>query len=473
MPPLPLFCGPTGGERALAVDASRTVNLYLHELPNERGTYVLYGMPGLRPWAILPDAPIRGLFETTTGRTFAVAGSTLYELFPGGTFVALGAVAPGSAPVSMTDNGRHLVLSSSEVGYTYDLQVEALAPIPPTGPSRFGQVAYLDGFIVTNEPGTARFWSSGLFDAETWDPLAFYVAEGRGDPLVTLFVDHRELYLFGTQTTEVWGTTGVSLAPFARLSSVFIEQGMAAPHATVASNNALYWLGGSARGQGPIFRLQGYTPERISTAAIETAMGRMPLVGDAVAFSASLGGHAWVGWWFPSGQQTWLFDTTAQAWTQLAELEPDGNLSAWRAVTHAYSAGRHLWGDRRSGELYVWDEAYYRYGTDALYRERTTPHLRRDQQPVRYAAFELVCQAGVGLDAGAEPGKDPQVMLSYSDDGGAAWSYPRVRSCGPLGRRERRVIWRQLGQARATRCFRVSMTDPVPTAWMGAHVEVA
>ena len=396
----------------------------------------------------------------------------LFELFPGATYLARGTVHTGTAPVFFTDNGTHMILSVDGVGYAYTLATDTLAPLPLTGPQTFGRVAYLDYRILTNEPGTSRFWYSDLGDATVWPALNFYTAEARADPLVTLFVDHSEVLLLGTQTTELWRPTGDALAPYTRSSSVFIEQGMAAPASVVAANNTFYFLGGSARGQGPIWRLDGYTPRRVSTAAVETAMGTMDTVGDAVAFSASWGGHSWVGWYFPSGQQTWLFDTNLESWTQLVDLAADGSLDAFRSYTHAYSAGEHIWGDRTHGQIYLWDEHFFLYGDAPIYRARITPHIRKEQDRVRYAKFGLLLEAGIGLDGGAIPGTDPQVMLSYSDDGGKSFSYPRSRSMGKIGQGAQQVIWRQLGIARS-RVFRVVVTDPVPVAFLGASVEVS
>jgi hypothetical protein len=430
-------------------------------------------MPGLRPWLLLPSAPVRGLYETSTSRTFAVTSTTLYELFAGGSFLSRGTVTTGTAPAYFADNGLHMVLSVDGVGFAYDLSTNVLTALPLTGPQTFGRFGYLDGYLVVNEPGTARFWYSGLLDALTWDALAFYSAEGRPDPLVTLFVDHRQMFLMGTQSTEIWDSTGDALNPFARNNSAFLEQGGAAPAAVVGANNTFFWLGGSQRGEGPIWRLDGYTPRRISTYAVETALGTMETVGDAVGFTVSWSGHSWVGWYFVSGDQTWLFDTNLESWCELADLGDDGLLHAFRSYTHAFSSGEHVWGDRTSGRVYLWDDGYYFYGTDPIYRARITPHVRQDQQPVLYSAFELVMASGVGLDGGVVPGTEPQVMLAWSDDGGESYSYPLWRSAGPIGRRERRVIWRRLGRAPTTRCFKVAMTDPVPTAWLSARVEVA
>ncbi|MGH2628657.1 MAG: hypothetical protein ACRDHY_18630, partial [Anaerolineales bacterium] len=371
-----------------------------------------------------------------------------------------------------TDDGIHLVLSIDGVGYGYTLATNVLATLPLTGPQTFGRVAYLDGRILTNEPNTARFWYSDILAATTWPPLSFYAAEGRPDPLLTLFVDHREIYLCGSQSIEIWGPTGDALTPFTRNQSVFIEQGMAAPAAVVASNNTFYWLGGSARGQGPVWRLNGYTPQRVSTEAIETAMGAMPTVGDCVAFAVSKGGHSWIGFHYPTGNQTWLLDTNLGSWTELVDLAEDGSLDAFRCYTHAFSAGEHVWGDRTTGDVYLWAEDWYQYGSDPIYRERMTSHLRNDQQPVIYSKFELVMETGIGLDGGMVPGADPKIMLSWSDDGGKSWSYPVWASAGKIGSGTQRVVFRRLGRAPTTRCFKVVCTDPVKTAWLGASVEV-
>lgn len=373
----------------------------------------------------------------------------------------------------MVDDGIHLVLSSEGVGYSLHLTTNTLAPLPLTGPQTFGRMQYLDGYIVSNEPGTRQFWYSDLLAATTWPALNFYAVEGRADNLLTLYVDHRELWLFGTQTIEIWTSTGNSLAPFARASSVFLEQGIAAPWAVHALNNSVFWLGGSPRGDGPVWTAQGYDPQRVSTHATEAALSTATTLVDAQAFVARHGGHAFYFLFVPDLDTTWAYDTGTQAWMELAELLEDGALAPWRATTHCLAFGEHLFGDRGSGQLYVWNAGYYQYGTDPLYRARVTPHVRHDQKPVIYAAFELVMEAGIGLDGGVIPGRDPQVMLSWSDDGGEKYSYPLWRSAGPLGRRERRVVWRRLGRAPTTRCWKVAVTDPVCTAFLGASVEVA
>jgi hypothetical protein len=473
MPLLPGFCAPSSPTRSRAVSAERTINLYIEESPNQKGQFTLYGYPGLLPVATLPSGPVRGLYESTLGRVFAVTSTTLFEVFAGWTFTSRGTVPTGTAPVSLTDDGITLVLSVEGQGLAMPFVTNVLAAIPAPHPPTFGRVQYLDGRILTNEPGTRNFWYSDILNATSWPALNFYAAEARADLLVTLYVDHRELWLFGTQSIEVWTSTGDSLFPFARSSAIFLEQGIAAPWAVHALDNTLFWLGGSPRGDGPIWTARGYDPQRISTHAVESALSTVGSVQDSIACVARHGGHAWYVLYVPGLETTWAYDTALQSWTELAELMEDGSTEPWRCWTHTMAHGEHLWGDRGTGQLYIWDPGYYFYGDRPIYRERISAHVRQDQQPVVYSLFEMVVESGVGLDGAPPVGVDPQVRLSWSDDGGKSYSYPLQRSLGRIGEGRQLVRWRRLGRAKSQRCFRVVVTDPVPVSIVGARVEVS
>lgn len=469
MPELPGFIGPSGTTRSANVSCERTLNLYLEPAGDKR--YVLMSMPGLRQVALLPSGPVRGLYEATNGRVFATTSTSLFEIFSGFTFLSRGTIPTGTAPVSFTDNGLHLVLSVEGVGMALDFSTNVLTTLPTTGPATFGQVAYLDGMVLTNEPGSKRFWWSELLDALTWPALNFYEADGRPDLLVTLYVDHREIYLLGTQTIEVWQSTGNSLSPFARSAPVFLEQGCETPWSVQALDNTLFFLGGTPRGEGPVWGLQGYTPRRVSTHAMETAMSRMETVGDCISWSARHGGHAWLGLHFPTGGQTWVFDTAVGAWLEMAALANDGTLLPYPCWSHCSAFAEHLWGDRETGRLYVWDIEYHYYGDKPRLCRRTAPHVRAEQKRIRHKEFRLELEAGVGLDGGVVPGDDPQIMLQWSDDGGHAWSHGLWRSAGKRGAFGQQAVWYQLGQSRQ-RAYSVTITDPVKVTLLAAYLEV-
>jgi len=69
-----------------------------------------------------------------------------------------------------------------------------------------------------------------------------------------------------------------------------------------------------------------------------------------------------------------------------------------------------------------------------------------------------------------EQGRNPQVMLDWSDDNAKTWSNQRTASFGLVGQYRQRVKFFKLGQAR-DRIYRVSISDPVKRVIIGANLE--
>ena len=96
-------------------------------------------------------------------------------------------------------------------------------------------------------------------------------AEGAPDQLISVNVDHREAWLFGTGTTEVWYNAGTADFPLQRIQGAFNELGCAAVYSVAKLDNTLFWLGADARGRGIVYQATGYRGERISTHAVVCA----------------------------------------------------------------------------------------------------------------------------------------------------------------------------------------------------------
>jgi len=108
--------------------------------------------------------------------------------------------------------------------------------------------------------------------------------------------------------------------------------------------------------------------------------------------------------------------------------------------------------------------------TDPVRRLRQTAHLSDEQVWLFFSKFQLDCETGVGLNNGQ--GSDPQVMLSWSSDGGHTWSPEQWMSAGKQGEYTRRVIWRRLGRSR-DRVWRIVVSDPVAWRLLTAYIDVA
>ena len=454
-----------------AADA-RMVNMYPEMTPSPEGKEPAYlnRAPGLRKLSSVGTGPIRGLWSYGD-YGYAVSGSRLYRINSDWSSVAIGAVS-GTGPVSMVDNGTQLFIAANPDGYIYDASTEAYAKITDVDFPGAVTVGYLDGYFVFQEPNSQRFWTSELLDGTQIDPLSFASAEGMPDSLVSLFVDHREVWLFGTQSVEVWYDAGTTPFPLARIQGAVNEVGCAATYSVAKMDNSLFWLGADARGQGIVFRANGYSGQRISTHAVEFAIQSYGTISDAIGFTYQQDGHSFYVLTFPTAQKTWVYDASTQAWHERAGFA-NGQFIRHRANCQMFFNNEVVVGDYQNASIYAYDLEVYADGDFPQKWLRSWRALPTGQNNLKRTAqhtLQLDCETGVGLITGQ--GNDPKVVLRWSDDGGHTWSNEHWAGMGKIGAYGFRAFWRRLGMTTKLRdrVYEVSGTDPVKLAIMGAEL---
>ena len=138
------------------------------------------------------------------------------------TPVKIGNVA-GGGPVSIADNGTQIFFACNGPSYIYNNSTLVFKQInDPDFPGAV-TVGYLDGYFVFNEPNSQRVWVTQLLDGTSVDPLDFASAEGSPDGLVCINIDHREAWLFGTTSVEVWYNAGSADFPLQRIQGAYNE----------------------------------------------------------------------------------------------------------------------------------------------------------------------------------------------------------------------------------------------------------
>jgi hypothetical protein len=100
-------------------------------------------------------------------------------------------------------------------------------------------------------------------------------------------------------------------------------------------------------------------------------------------------------------------------------------------------------------------------------RLRQSAHLSSEQMWQFFTMFQIDLETGMGLTDDA----DPQIMLSWSDDGGHTWSQEHWIGAGKTGQYTRRAIWRRLGRSR-DRVWRVVVDAPVRWRLLQAFAQV-
>ena len=472
------FCSAAYKVETNSAASSTMRNCYLEVIQKgpRAGKLRIRGIPGLPTFTTLPDVPLRGLLRIDSGnRLFAVAGSTVFEVFGDGTFKALtGSVALNNHPVTMATDGFEIAIASGGLLYIAGGAVGGGGTVTPATftdgtPIKAGTVDFIDQYFIVDQVDSKQVYISNLAPAgAVWDPADTAIKEGYSDNLARVYCDNEQLWLFGFDTTEVWVDTG-AVFPFQRIQGAVFKIGCSAPYSVAGAQGTRFWLW-----QGVVYSAYGLAPQRVSDYGVEEAIKTYGDVSNAEAFCVVSGGHVFYHLIFPSVGRCWVLDSSIGAWHQ-RDYWKNGQWSQYRARVYANAFNKDLVGDPFTGAIYELDQNTF---TDAggvpLRRQRVAPFITENLDNLRFDQLIIDAQVGVGLD-GTTPvqvGFDPQLVMRYSRDRGKTWSNERSASLGQVGDFTRRVIYNQNGSSRIGWDVEITMTDPCPFMINTAYVEI-
>lgn len=400
----PILGGTYVARSVNAADA-RMVNLFPEAIPEggkEPG--FLNRAPGLKFLANMGDGPIRGLWQFG-GYGYAVSGETLYKIDSIWNTTVIGTVAGSSGPVSMSDNGTQLFIACNGPSFIYNsLTLQFAQIIDPDFPGAV-TVGYLDGYFVFNEPNSQRLWITQLLDGQSIDPLDFASAEGSPDGLVSILIDHREAWLFGTNSVEVWYDSGATDFPLTPVQGAFNEVGCIAAFSVAKLDNGIFWLGADARGKGIVYRANGYTAQRVSTHAVEWQIQQYGNLSDAIAYTYQQDGHSFYVLIFPSANTTWVFDVATSLWHERAAFI-NGSFTRHRSNCQMSFSNEVVVGDHELGNIYAFDLDVFSDAGAAqkwLRSWRALPTGQNDLKRSAHHSLQLDAETGAVGDSFATP----------------------------------------------------------------------
>lgn len=538
------FVGPSYEAPSIYQDAQECINFYPEvdptKPPGTRGIVALYPTPGYTMAAQLSVGKVRGMRALSGGQYLVVvSGNSAYALNTAMTPTIIGSM-PGSGQVSISDNvttanGLTAYIVNGTNRYTWVASTGVFTQLPATdGPWTGANVCeVVDNYNIYNQPGTQNWGATDL--GSSLSANAYYGAkDGAPDNLVSLIVDHRQVYLLGEFTTEVWTDIGnvipgIISFPFQRVPGTMVQHGIAAQFSVARFAEAFMFVSQDQRGQSIIGMIAGYQFQRVSTHAVEQSLVDKT-ISDAIAWTYQIEGHEFYVVTFPSADLTWVYDLASQAWHKWLSFS-GGEFHRHRSNCGTNFAGKIIIGDYQNGMLYQLSNTVYTDADQPIRRLRRAPHLTTDLQRQYFDEFQIQFQPGVGL-AGNDPltalenllaesyitplltteasidittesgvdllatllgatddlltesgddilvtvatvqGVDPQAMLRWSNDGGSTWSSEHWASIGKVGRYQNRAIWRRLGMAR-DRIFEVSITDPVKAVIVSANLKAS
>ena len=420
--------------------------------------------PGLTLKATLPY-PVRGL-EMAKGKLYAVAGSTVYKIESDWTFAEVGTVQSSSGAVEMAVNNTQVFIAQGSYGDILDLDTQTVAAMVDDAWPGSLLVDVIDGYGIYSNPGSPQFSISALEDFSQVDGLDFAAANGSAGPIVGFIVTHRQILFLKENTGEVWYDSGNADFPLSRNDGANIEAGLLAARSLRKLAGTPMWLGRNEEGAAVVLRLSGYTPDRISSHALEEALSGLSSeqLEAATAFTYQQEGLGFYVLNVPGLDTTWVYEVASNWWHERAEWV-DGAFQQWRPNCHAYAYGENVVGDA-SGKLYALDPSAGSNAGDVLIRDRITPHAAVPSLARRrFGSLQVDCSVGM-----AGSGEDPKLMMRYSNDGGRNWGDWRYLSLGKIGETLTRVRATMLGSAR-DRVWHFRVTDDIQCDLLAAVVD--
>lgn len=460
------FATQTYLSKSRPLSSERAINVYAEREPSDaKSPITVFGVPGLTQFAECGTGPIRGM-HVMGDTLYVVSGNLLYSVASDGTSTVLGGSISGNGVVCMMDNGLQVMILNGVYGYVY-AESTGFQVVTSSNFHASSQGTFFDNYFVMAWDGTNKFFISASLDGTTYSGLDFASAQVSPDYVLAVVNQQQNLLVFGQKTIETWYDAGSVNFPFQRVDGGTVERGCAAALTPVKEDNSVFFLGDDI----VFYRLDGVFPRRVSTHAIEDAWQRYSTVSDAFTFSYTFEGHKFIVLTFPTANATWVYDISTGLWHERDSVDEFNNsYGRWRGQCVAEIYNRILIGDAYSGKIGYLDDAVYTEFGNSIHGVMVSPVIHNDRRRVFMSRFELDIEQGVGTTTGQ--GSNPQIMLSWSDDGGRVFKSPQIwHGMGKLGEYSTRVFWTRLGQSR-NRMMRVEISDPVRRNIIAAHADL-
>lgn len=487
---------------SLIADAQRCVNLFPEINPQETkpaAPVTHYPRPGLRALVAPSTAGRgRGVFALSNGNIIAVVGQNVYYVSPNWVLTLLGQIGNALTPVSIIDNGvTAVIVDNSGFGYTFTIATNTWNGQlnDPTGLFVGATRAdYVDTFLTFNKPGTNQ-WYISLPGTVTFNALNIAAKSSYPDPIQTQIVNLRQVWLLGTQTSEVWYLSGAASFPFEEWPNIFIPYGCIAPYSAARADMNVFWLAQNKDGKRMAVMTEGYGVEAISTRALEAEWNDYPDCSDAIGYSYQQSGHTYYNLHFPGADKSYSYDKSTKQWSQPAWIDNNGTIHRERVAFHAFGQAKYGYQDTNigqdwaTGQLYAIDQNVYTDAGQPIVRIRSFPHFVAGMKEVTHAQFVADIDTGnipgtgedtqtlnpwsSGFSSGFGPliqEGPPMICMRYSNTGGATWSNYRPKRFLSAGHYRTLMRWPGLGMAR-DRVYELAWAINGKVALQGGYID--
>ena len=408
---------------------------------------------------------------------YFVNNQALYRLNSDESVDSLGFI-DGSGRVSIADNGTQMciVVPGTGTAYIFTKNPDTLTHITdpdftgtfPDGSQKLAEiVVFIDGYFLFTT-ASKNFFISELNDGLSYNALDFGTAEADPDAIRSAHVYKNQVYIFGSETIEVFENLGGADFPFQRITGFVIPKGISAKFSVIAFDGTFCFIGQGVNDSPKIYIFTGGGVEPLSTTAVDLLIQEgEEQISNAFAFTYTFRGATFVGWSNVNG--TIVYDSKASRLAGKAiwhRRESRGLQlkNRWRVNSLVSAYGKLYVGDSEGGIIgRIENEETTEYG-NFISREFSLMTLENNSQPMFFNSIEVVSDSGDVADPdeldpviNIEPGDPiPTIAMSYTDNG-RSFTPERQRSLGLVGQYNIKQKWQQLGTTRRYRIFKFRM----------------
>jgi hypothetical protein len=246
-------------------------------------------------------------YTATTG-TFTVTGS-ISGSGAGGTYISDGTSVTS---VTLTSNGSNYAGTLAVVFSTGGNAVATpYLNSFPTNP--VPGLVYLDGYVFAMDP-QGKIYQSDNEDPNVWGPLNYTSAVSEADKGKALARHLNYVIAFKEWTADFFYDAGNAAGSVLSINqSAHMEIGCADGNSIQNPEQTLIWMGTVVEGGRSIYMLEGLSPQRVSTKAVESFLNASDLTGT-YSWLYKIAGHTLYGLVLTDQNVTLVYDIGEKEW---------------------------------------------------------------------------------------------------------------------------------------------------------------
>lgn len=415
----------------------RIVNGFLRAARGKAASARILGRSGLLRGHYFGTGQVRALV-VHQDKLYVAASNALWRLDSAPVYIA-----------PLPDGVTRMVSGATQVAivvessyYVFDSGAGTVTAVTPGVITSVVDVCQIDGYFFVMGTGNGRndcMQQSALDDATTFNALDYAFTETSEDGIVGCVVDHGEVWVFGTQTTEKFYNSGEGFV-LTRNPSTFLEHGCIERETIAKADNRVFWVGEDRI----VYAGSGAEATVISARWVEDRLQKIPVEGAFVFKDRGAPMYCIR----ITGYPAMVYDITTGLWHERSTFEGGEWIGTCRATYVGFD-----WIGTTTGAICSFNEdAFADDSYPFTFEAISAPLVESDRFRIKRLQI-IFGGGGIGID------RTPKVMLRVSKNG-QTWGRERWRNLSTVGEYFKPVTWRSLGMSRYWQA-RIRITDQV------------